>query len=86
MDTLCNPNYIVAHVLLYVYVFLAGRFARLFVYERSFPPLVLSPPCHCYIALAHIAYGGLGGHTCESCPEAVGKRAVSRFSFNVSQV
>ena len=45
-----------------------------------------TPPYHRYIALAHIAYGGLGGHTCESCSEAVGKRAVSRFSFNVSQV
>ena len=39
----------------------------------AFPPA--SPPCHRYIALAHIAYGGLGGHTRESCPEAVGKRA-----------
>ena len=54
------------------------------VCSGSFPPR--TPPCHRYIALAHIAYGGLGGHTRESCPEAVGKRAVSRFSFNVSQV
>ena len=39
-----------------------------------------SPPCHRYIALAHIAYGGLGGHPCESCPEAVGKRALPPYT------
>ena len=38
------------------------------------------PPCHRYIALAHIAYGGLGGHTRESCPEAVGKRALPPYT------
>ena len=30
-----------------------------------------TPPCHRYIALAHIAYGGLGGHTCETLKEKV---------------
>ena len=44
----------------------------------AFPPA--SPPCHRYIALAHIAYGGLGGHPCESCPEAVGKRALPPYT------
>ena len=37
-------------------------------------------PCHRFIAFTHVGHGGLGGSSCEPCPEAVGKGTVCPIS------